>query len=910
MGLFGVCPETDSFSAVVCGMCNAVIKPQGLKSHMAMRHNYSSRKENYVTSNTSCPTNSGRVQRSSMSLINSNSKKPNVKQQAPDYEEEADRQITSNTITSKLGKRTHHGRKGRNSSNSKLIPIKDRDYTPDAHCGVLTGDPPKPCTRSLTCKSHTLHSRRSVSGRTKTFDKLLHEHKSSKSAVSSSTLDPDSESSSSNASSLNSASYDDTVTSTTNITTSVVESDNQVSSTIGNSVPIFSLPPPPPSCQSSYISDSSLSFSDSEIDVEIGDGDNKPKLCNTSFDEDSKSSLTLFANNLNSNTNSVNDNCYTSVRLTYCTMCNGITMSSEQMADSKSILPLHFCGKCLYCTHKTRHGPCCHGIKKAKVKVECGQIVQYLTMQCVLKCGYNVVVPICPKTNYKHFETFLVNQSIRSGSKSCVQINDSESDNNLNSLTANDSSNSNKIKDNSGKFIGKRILKDSGCINKINCAQLLDILDNIRLERERRIRLVQPQKIITKRFSLTNNLKHEYFSPTVLNMMAHALITKRSDQDLAILSVEIHVDDNNDIYLIASGVNDEHIKEKLQKELTDIIHTIHALIKINVFLNDNSKIPNGMSSSVYNKYKQIFYNTENITFNDVNQTPHLIDSKDNLVHAVLQFFKRIILDRQQYLNNNINCKKTNVEFKNKYTCKNFVQNNTDYNSIRDIDPIDLHNTSFLSAILCNTDSQDSTEIKLVNDLDSSINNNVSIKDESIENNYIPLFPQILTLNTKRTNYSHNNSNNSRRRDYPGIRRWFRTIPKPISMNSYTSLQRSGGGLILSRRLYSFRRSIQNNFAQNNNNIMMNRNQIAISAHINSSRNNNAVNNSGHSNARFYSIGFNRYNNMLNIKKVRPSMNKKIKSNGDNDKTNVKVNHSILRKLSNVNRLNKYFKKTH
>jgi hypothetical protein len=34
MGLFGLCPETDGFYAVICELCEACVKPQGLVNHM------------------------------------------------------------------------------------------------------------------------------------------------------------------------------------------------------------------------------------------------------------------------------------------------------------------------------------------------------------------------------------------------------------------------------------------------------------------------------------------------------------------------------------------------------------------------------------------------------------------------------------------------------------------------------------------------------------------------------------------------------------------------------------------------------------------------------------------------------------------------------------------------------------
>lgn len=57
-----------------------------------------------------------------------------------------------------------------------------REYDPNKHCGVVTAENPKPCTRSLTCKAHALSLRRTVKGRSKPFDTLLAEHRASRDA--------------------------------------------------------------------------------------------------------------------------------------------------------------------------------------------------------------------------------------------------------------------------------------------------------------------------------------------------------------------------------------------------------------------------------------------------------------------------------------------------------------------------------------------------------------------------------------------------------------------------------------------------------------------------------------------------------------------------------------------------------
>lgn len=70
----------------------------------------------------------------------------------------------------------------KSSSRSKTSKTKFnlREYDPNKHCGVMTAENPKPCTRSLTCKAHALSLRRMVEGRAKPFDTLLAEHRAAR----------------------------------------------------------------------------------------------------------------------------------------------------------------------------------------------------------------------------------------------------------------------------------------------------------------------------------------------------------------------------------------------------------------------------------------------------------------------------------------------------------------------------------------------------------------------------------------------------------------------------------------------------------------------------------------------------------------------------------------------------------
>ncbi|XP_058229336.1 ataxin-7 isoform X1 [Hemibagrus wyckioides] len=63
------------------------------------------------------------------------------------------------------------------SSKRPTRKVLEREFNPDVHCGVMDIGARKPCTRSLTCKTHSLSQRRAVPGRRKRFDVLLAEHK-------------------------------------------------------------------------------------------------------------------------------------------------------------------------------------------------------------------------------------------------------------------------------------------------------------------------------------------------------------------------------------------------------------------------------------------------------------------------------------------------------------------------------------------------------------------------------------------------------------------------------------------------------------------------------------------------------------------------------------------------------------
>ena len=72
--------------------------------------------------------------------------------------------------------------KKKKPADRRFLPLKDREYDPEIHCGAIIKETGKPCTRSLTCKAHSLTLRRNVTGRSKKFDELLLDHKAAKDA--------------------------------------------------------------------------------------------------------------------------------------------------------------------------------------------------------------------------------------------------------------------------------------------------------------------------------------------------------------------------------------------------------------------------------------------------------------------------------------------------------------------------------------------------------------------------------------------------------------------------------------------------------------------------------------------------------------------------------------------------------
>ncbi|KAF4794548.1 ataxin 7 [Turdus rufiventris] len=151
MPIFGLCPAHDDFYLVMCNHCNQVVKPQAFQSHYG----------NELPSMTP----SVKVEKIHPKIDGAQLKA-------------AVGPTCSTTVSSSI-------KTGLNCPSIPKPPLpspgqilNEREFDPDIYCGVIDVETRKPCTRSLTCKTHSLTQRRAVQGRRKRFDVLLAEHKS------------------------------------------------------------------------------------------------------------------------------------------------------------------------------------------------------------------------------------------------------------------------------------------------------------------------------------------------------------------------------------------------------------------------------------------------------------------------------------------------------------------------------------------------------------------------------------------------------------------------------------------------------------------------------------------------------------------------------------------------------------
>uniref|UniRef100_A0A1B6KLG6 SCA7 domain-containing protein n=1 Tax=Graphocephala atropunctata TaxID=36148 RepID=A0A1B6KLG6_9HEMI len=224
MKIFGLCPERDPFTVVVCEICNMCVKPQALLDHFEMRHsNKDIRSNHHALADVQQQHTTAKVVKTivknppakvkTKKALNKdmNKTKEGVMVGAPSLPvsltleahigdpgtskgetlhpvvaltplagkgSAAVSKSATTTAPSAIAVRSKARRPPR-----KHAPIKKREYDPDKHCGVVTAETMKPCTWSLTCKSHPMSLRRAVTGRSKPFDQLLIDHRQAKEAL-------------------------------------------------------------------------------------------------------------------------------------------------------------------------------------------------------------------------------------------------------------------------------------------------------------------------------------------------------------------------------------------------------------------------------------------------------------------------------------------------------------------------------------------------------------------------------------------------------------------------------------------------------------------------------------------------------------------------------------------------------
>nr|CAD7410734.1 unnamed protein product [Timema cristinae] len=252
MYLYGLCPEAEPFYAVICEICDASVKPQGLKNHMELWHDVKPdeplppmesfgkdfNRRDYISktcrvinsTNSTIKIKKPLQTKIDKAFINKeqleqtmflNKEKTVFVSKAdkclplPSSTEEKSRSapivsklsspfsilqpivaltpLPSTTIvTSKVNDTTHLDSKS--SRHSSTLPPKksskprrrhipkEQKFNPDKQCGVWSEKSQKQCTRSLTCSHHSLSQQRFVTGRSKSFDQLLADHKAAKKA--------------------------------------------------------------------------------------------------------------------------------------------------------------------------------------------------------------------------------------------------------------------------------------------------------------------------------------------------------------------------------------------------------------------------------------------------------------------------------------------------------------------------------------------------------------------------------------------------------------------------------------------------------------------------------------------------------------------------------------------------------
>ncbi|CAL8368353.1 unnamed protein product [Lota lota] len=245
MKIYGYCPALDNFYLVECSHCGQLVKPQAFEAHCERRHGALTKLCNPSSglANQQCPR-PGRLssipssrerhkavetqeaggfskpatapQHRTMKVLTEEASSPSVKtsgpQEAPpsspcpspsyprapprDHEPLTPGALVSSSSLSHFSAATSERQKtaaGPSGTTQSPLPGGPRTYSrthkkvykkecvPDKHCGVLDPARNTLCTRQLMCNIHSIHQRRKVEGRSRPFDQLVMEQRTSSS---------------------------------------------------------------------------------------------------------------------------------------------------------------------------------------------------------------------------------------------------------------------------------------------------------------------------------------------------------------------------------------------------------------------------------------------------------------------------------------------------------------------------------------------------------------------------------------------------------------------------------------------------------------------------------------------------------------------------------------------------------
>ncbi|CAG8445993.1 4269_t:CDS:2 [Acaulospora colombiana] len=175
-GIYGCNPLKDENGTVKCNECSKKLSPQGFIEHAESCERL---RENPVTATVKIPpVHDASANKNTKNNVNTvEFCNPNKKRKrSVNSEVEVMDPSISNKSLSPSGIKPPPEKKQKPKKEEKKKKTTGRNKGPvdlDKHCGVIAPPSNTPCTRSLTCKSHSVALKRAVQGRSQLYDLLL-----------------------------------------------------------------------------------------------------------------------------------------------------------------------------------------------------------------------------------------------------------------------------------------------------------------------------------------------------------------------------------------------------------------------------------------------------------------------------------------------------------------------------------------------------------------------------------------------------------------------------------------------------------------------------------------------------------------------------------------------------------------